>query len=130
MATETGLVEGPNRAWNLLALGMAAYRAGDDPACDAALRTADEAGKDIPAVTGISAFYRAMSLFRQGKKDEARMLATGAAAKMRPLPADEHNPLAGDATHDDLILWLACKEASALIGFDTPPTATASPDTE
>ena len=36
-----------------------------------------------------------MSLFRQGKPDEARKLATDAAAKMRPLPKDEKNPLAG-----------------------------------
>ena len=39
-----------------------------------------------------------MSLFRQGKADEARKLAIESAAKMKPLPADEQNPLAGDAT--------------------------------
>ena len=27
----------------------------------------------------------------------------------------------GGAHHDDLILWLAYKEAKALIGFDAPP---------
>ena len=64
-----------------------------------------------------------MSLFQQGKKDEAQKLATAAAAKMKPLPADEQNPLAGDATHDDLILWLAYKEAMAMIHFDTAPAA-------
>ena len=69
-----------------------------------------------------------MSLFRQGKKDEARKLATEAAAKMKPLPADEQNPLAGGADHDDLILWLAYKEAKALIGFDAPPAAAGKPD--
>lgn len=31
------------------------------------------------------------------------------------LPNDEKNPLAGDADADDLILWLACKEARALL---------------
>ena len=72
-------------------------------------------------MTGISAFYRAMSLFRQGKKDEARKLATAAAAKMKPLPEDEKNPLAGGADHDDLILWLAYKEAMAMIKFDAAP---------
>ena len=79
-------------------------------------------------VTGTAAFYRAMSLFRQGKNDEARKLATEAAAKMKPLPADEQNPMAGGADHDDLILWLAYKEAKALIGFDAPPAAPAKPD--
>ena len=46
-------------------------------------------------MTGTSTFFRAMSLFRQGKKDEAGKLAIAAAAKMKPLPADEQNPLAG-----------------------------------
>jgi hypothetical protein len=65
-----------------------------------------------------------MSLFRQGKPDEARQLASAAAAKMKPLPKDEKNPLADKAGHDDLILWLAYKEAKKLIGFDaTPPAA-------
>ena len=41
------------------------------------------------------------------------------------LPKDENNPLAGDADHDDLILWLAYKEAKATIKFEavTPPKA-------
>jgi hypothetical protein len=64
---------------------------------------------------GTSAFYRAMSLFRQGQKDEARKLAIAATAKMKPLPKDNENPLADDATPDDLILWLAYKEAKAMI---------------
>ena len=46
-------------------------------------------------VAGTSALYRAMSLFRQGKENEARQLALEAASKMRPLPKDEKNPLAG-----------------------------------
>ena len=36
-------------------------------------------------------------------------------AKMKPLPEDEKNPLANKAHHDDLILWLVCKEAKTLI---------------
>ena len=88
------------KAWSggcLLALGMAEYRSGNDAAADRALLAAAKAGPNNPQVTGISAFFRAMSLFRQGKKDEARKLAIAAAAKMKPLPADEQNPLAGDA---------------------------------
>ena len=34
---------------------------------------------------------------------------------MKPLPIDEKNPLANDANHDDLIIWLAYKEAKALL---------------
>jgi hypothetical protein len=72
-------------------------------------------------------FYRAMSLFRQGKENEARRLATEAAAKMKPLPKDEANPLAGGNDIDDLILWLAYKEARAVIKFDAAPAAPATP---
>jgi hypothetical protein len=69
-----------------------------------------------------------MSLFRQGKKDDARKLATEAAATMKPLPADEQNPLSGDANADDLILWLAYKEAQAMIEFDAAPAAPPATD--
>ena len=109
------------RDWRLMTLGMAEYRSGNDAAADEALRAAAKAGPVNPYVTGISAFYRAMILFRQGKPDEARKLASAAAAKMKPLPADEQNPLAGDAYYDDLVLWLAYKEAKALIKLATPP---------
>ncbi len=62
-----------------------------------------------------------MSLFRQGKNDEARKLATKAVAKMKLLPAAEHNPLAECVNHDDLIMWLAYKETKAMIEFDAVP---------
>jgi hypothetical protein len=87
----------------------------------AALIAAAKGVKDNPHVAGTSALYRAMSLFQQGKKDEARKLATEAATKMKPLPKYEKNPLAGGASADDLILWLAYKEAKALIQFDAAP---------
>ena len=109
--------------WNLLALGMAEYRSGNGAAADEALLAAVKAGPTNPNVTGLSPFYRAMSLFRLGKPDEARKLAITAAAKMKPLPADEQNPLAGNATLDDLILWLAYKEAKSVIKFDAAPAA-------
>jgi WD40 repeat protein/Flp pilus assembly protein TadD len=105
-----------------LTLGMAEYRGGRFAEADAALIAAADAGKGIPYVIGTSAFYHAMSLFRQGRPDKARKLATEAAAKMKPLPKDEKNPLAGDVTADDLILWLAYKEAKELIKFDAAPT--------
>jgi WD40 repeat protein/tetratricopeptide (TPR) repeat protein len=114
--------------WSLLALGMAEYRDGNDAAAVETLQKAAMAGLNNPQVTGISAFYRAMSLFRQGKTDEARELVIAAAAAMKPPPADLENPLAGNTTHDDLIRWLACKEAKAMIPFDAPPTAPAQPD--
>ena len=104
--------------WTLLALGMAEYRSTNDAAAQEALLAAANANPSNPQVTGIAAFYRAMSLFRQGKRDEARQLALAAAAKMKPLPKDEQNPLANNPDPDDLILWLAYKEAKAMLKFE------------
>ncbi len=102
-----------------LTLGMAEYRCGHFAEADAALLAATTGARNNRHVAGPSAFFRAMSLFRQGKPEEARKLATEA-AKMVRLPKDEKNPLAGNATHDDLILWLASKEAKALIQWEAP----------
>jgi Flp pilus assembly protein TadD len=104
--------------WNLLALGMAEYRSGNGAAADEALRAAAKVAPNNPHITGTAAFFRAMSLFRQGKPSEARQLAILAVAKMKPLPKDDNNPLAGGADHNDLILWLAYKEAKAMIKFE------------
>jgi hypothetical protein len=99
---------------------MPEYRSGNYAAADAALLAAAKAGPTHVQATGASGLYRAMSLFRQGKTDEARKLATEAVAKMRPLPANEQCPLAGGAHHNDLILWLGYKEAKALLELPAP----------
>ena len=113
-----------------MALGMAEYRSGHFAEADAALTAAmNDPGKNN-AVSSTSAFYRAMGLFRQGKTDLARKLATEAAAKMKPLPVDEQKPLLGGADQDDLIMWLAYKEAKAMIQFDATPAAPAQPHTK
>jgi WD40 repeat protein len=108
-----------------LTLGIAEYRCGHFTEADAALTTATTGARNDRNVAGLSAFFRAMSLFRQGKPDEARKLATEA-AKMVALPRDGKNPLATTdprlpLSHDNLILWLAYKEAKALIQWDAPP---------
>ena len=48
---------------------------------------------------------------------------------MRPLPKDAKNPLAGGGFHDDLILWLAYREAKDAIQFDEKSGAGAEPET-
>jgi hypothetical protein len=111
-----------------MGLGLAEYRSRHYTAADAALLAASKLGKNIYSVSVTTAFYRAMSLFRQGQEDEARKLAAEAAAKMKPLPADEKNPLDGASSADDLILWMAYKEAKALIKFDTAPPPKAEND--
>src|SRR5262249_53291983 len=112
-----------DRVWHLLALGMAEHRSGNYAAADEALRAADKAGPNNRYIAGISRFYRAMNMFRQGQKEDARGLAITAKAKMHPLPMDEGNPLADDRDHDDLILWLAYREANAMVQFEvtSPP---------
>jgi hypothetical protein len=117
-----------NRPWFQMAVGMAEYRSGHFAEADAALLAAAKDDTNNPHVAGTSALYRAMSLFRLGKEDEARKLAAAAAARMKPLPKDEKNPLAGNASADDLILWLAYKEAKALIQFETAPPPKAPGD--
>ena len=113
------------REWRLLALGMAEYRSGNSAAALEALLAAEKAGAKNSLGKGIAAFYRAMSLFRQGRPDEARKVASAAAAQIKPLPKDEQNPFADGAYDDDLILWLAYKEAKAMIQFDAAPPAKA-----
>jgi tetratricopeptide (TPR) repeat protein len=113
-----------------MALGMAEYRSGHDTAADKALLAAADSGRENDLISGTSAFYRAMSLFRQGKHVEARRIASEAAVRMRPLPGDEKNPLTGGAGADDLILWMAYKEAKALLRLDAAPASTAKPKGE
>jgi tetratricopeptide (TPR) repeat protein len=102
-------------AYYQMALGMAEYRNGNYAAADAALTAADQAGKDNRHVSDPARFFRAMSLFQQGKAADARTLFAEAEAQMKPLPADERLPLTDGATPDDLIVWLAFKEARALL---------------
>jgi hypothetical protein len=102
-------------AYFQMALGMAEYRSGNYALADEALLAASQLGNDKYAVSCTSAFYRAMCLFRQGKEVEARKLAAEAIAKMKPLPANQQNPLVGNANADDLILWMASKETKELL---------------
>jgi hypothetical protein len=61
------------------------------------------------------------SLFKEGRQAEARTLFSVTEAKMTPFPDDGKDPLTGNANNDDLFLWLACKEAKALL--NTPSAA-------
>jgi len=116
--------------WSQLSLGMAEFRSGHYPAADEALTVAAQSESSFDGDewqarrAGIASFYRAMSLFHQGKQAEARTLFTVTEAKMKPLPTDDQSPLADGANADDLILWLACKEARALLQM---PASSARP---
>lgn len=95
-----------------LALGMAEYRRGNYTAADEALIAAE---KETPINSG---FFRAMSLFRQARTEEAKLLFERTAAGMPSLPDDDQNPLAGGATGDRITTWLAYREAAQLIGIE------------
>ncbi len=120
-ALELGQGNTASLPWAYMTLGMAEYRSGNYLAADAALATAAETASQTrrsrPNVEGVASFYRAMSLCKQDRQTEARTLLTATEAKMKPWPADEKNPLAGSqhSGADELILWLACKEARALL---------------
>ena len=101
-----------------LALGMAEYRYGNYAEADQALDASEKSGKDISMLKVPTRLYHSMNLFRQGKQVEARSLFAEAESKLKPLPADERKPLADGATPDDIITWMAYKEAEALLGAE------------
>src|SRR5262249_8909002 len=105
-----------------MAQGIAEYRSGHFPEAEAVLGKAISGGSFSAHVANTSTFYKAMSLHRQGKNEEARTIALGTVAKMKPLPKDAEIPLAGSTSADDLIMWLAYKEANALIKFNANST--------
>jgi serine/threonine protein kinase/tetratricopeptide (TPR) repeat protein len=108
-----------------LTLGMAEFRSGQYATSEQAFLAAETGAKQNPegpcpaAVQSAAAFYRAMSLFRQNKAADAAKLFAEAAAAMKPLPTDEKNPLVDGASYQDVVAWLAFKEAKALLTVAT-----------
>jgi tetratricopeptide (TPR) repeat protein len=110
-----------------VSLGMAEYRAGL-PEAVATLEAAEQSAHhheplDRARIEGTARFYRAMSLFRQGRPDEARSLFLATETTMKPWSDPAHAPWVDAMNVNDLILWLACREAKELLG----PTTVGSP---
>jgi serine/threonine protein kinase len=111
--------------WFQLGFGLAEYRNGQYAAAERLLTIAEQSVGDNPIfavdiqhqIQGTARLYRAMSLFRQDKLVEARTLFNQAEAQMSPLPKDESKPFLDrePASYDDLICWMAYKEAKMLI---------------
>ena len=117
-AIELGKDDAVFRARTQLTLGMAEYRAGHYSEAEQALLTIKS---NSGTIADIAAFYRAMCLSQQTKSTEAHALFTIQEEKMKPLLADDKKPLSDEAGPDDLLLWLAYKEAKVLIaGSDKP----------
>ncbi len=122
----------PSRPWFHLGLGLAEYRNGQYSAAEKTLAVAEqtvtpETVNQRREIQGTARLFRAMSLFRQDRPEEARKLFSQAEAQIPPLPKDESKPLVAGETlsHDVVIGWLAYKEAKALI--EGPPAPGVDP---
>jgi tetratricopeptide (TPR) repeat protein len=106
-----------------LSLGLAEYRNGQYTNAERTLILAEQTAGKIADIPATARLFRAMSLFRQDRFEEARQLFSQAEAQMIPFPQDENKPLfKGDtASHDVMISWLAYKEAKALIEAPSAP---------
>jgi WD40 repeat protein len=111
------------RAWYLQTLGMAEYRAGNQTAAEQMLLRCEETAKEYatrnarlqPYIEGPARLFRAMILFRRGQETEARQLFAEAVSQMPPLPVDDRQVLINGADQDDLVFWIAYREAKALL---------------
>ena len=56
-----------------------------------------------------------MCLLRQKHPEAAREKLQEAEKLMRPLPKDDNEPFANGGYHDDMVLWLAYREANAMM---------------
>jgi tetratricopeptide (TPR) repeat protein len=114
--------------WYQLSLGMSEYRNGQYAVAERTLTVAEQTVDQYHEIKGTARLFRAMSLFRQDKPEEARRLFSQAEAQMPPLPEDEHKPHLDGRLVDQnvLIWWLAYKEAKALIEAPSAPVSEAS----
>ncbi|MGA2247421.1 MAG: protein kinase [Verrucomicrobiota bacterium] len=110
--------------WYQLGLGMAQYRNGQYAAAQESLVIAERnVGEGNPDIQGTARYFRAMSLFKQGRSQEARTLFSQEGSRMWPLPIDEAKPVTNGSlvSHDVLIWWLAYQEAKSTL--DKPANA-------
>jgi tetratricopeptide (TPR) repeat protein len=103
-----------------LALGLADYRNGLYAEAERNLVLVEQTIRE-PEMLDTARLFRAMSLFRQNQTENARRLFQQTEAQMVPLPQDERKVQADGKQVDNalLILWLADKEAKALMA--APP---------
>ncbi len=100
-----------------LSLGLAEYRAGQYAAAEQTLALAEQAFTESHEMLAIAHLFRAMSLVRQNRPEDAKKLFDQAGTEIPPLPQDEHKPLVDGkpVSHDALICWLAYKEAKSMM---------------
>jgi len=118
------LARGPwYEAWYQRTLGLAYYRLGNCAAAESALDRAAEAANDFeasrqqfkrPLQTAVH-FIRSMIRFSGGDYAKARELLAEGKAEMKPLPKDRRQIFESATAFDDVMVWLAYKEAEALL---------------
>ena len=106
--------------WFLLSVGMAEYRMGHFGEADLALLRAEQSAEEPSHmhrswIQCTARYYHSMTLFQLGRLKEARLRFAEAQAPMKRPLSDGTVPTTGGANHDDLVLWLARKEAEALL---------------
>ena len=99
---------------------MAEYRAGRYAEAEAALLNAEgvsirQRSSYQKSIQGTAQLYRAMALAKRGRREDARQLVSQVAETMNPLPADDRQLVVGGIDVNDLVLWLAYKEAEAQV---------------
>jgi tetratricopeptide (TPR) repeat protein len=113
--------------WVQLGLGIAEYRNGLYASAEKTLTTAEQTAGPSRDIAGTARLYRALSILRQGRTEEALRLfrQIQIQAQMPPFPKDESNPFADikprSQNHDLLIWWLVYKEAKGEL--EQPPGA-------
>jgi len=109
--------------WFQLGLGLADYRNGQYAAAERTLTIAEQTAGEVHNIQETARLFRATSLFRQNKPEEARKVFSQAEAQMPPLPKDESKPMVDGkaADRDLLVTWLAYKEAKILMDGKSAP---------
>ena len=83
----------PDLPWYQVALGIAEYRNGQYAAAEGTLAVLEQTAGGQDYLQGTTRLFRAMSLFRLDRLEEARRLLSQAEAQMPPLPKDESKPM-------------------------------------
>jgi len=96
--------------WYQLTMGVAEYRSGH---YSEALHYLSTSERGVPVRITTARLFRAMILFHQDQRAVARQLF--AEAEVQPVPAKLQQALAEGADYDQLVLWLAYREAHALL---------------
>jgi serine/threonine protein kinase/tetratricopeptide (TPR) repeat protein len=100
-----------------MGLGLAEYRNGQYAAAASNLAVAEQTAGVRVGIRGTAPLVRAMSLFRQDKVAEARVVFRQAEAQTPPFPRGPHEPpvYMKPVDQETLINWMIYTEAKALI---------------